>query len=357
MNGTSAPGGSNSASGGGGRPRDGEGRKLFVGGLPGTCEKQHMESYFGQFGQVDDACVMFDRNTGRSRGFGFVVYNQLTDMETCLASGPHVILDKSVDVKRASIDPPPGSGGKGGKGFSGKGKGDRRDDYGMDGGRGSREGDNPCKVFVGGLPNSCDQARLSEHFSRYGAIDEAIVMYEKDTGRHRGFGYVIFSSPADADKAIASRDSNKIDDRWVEVKHARREAPRGKGKGRPMGYGSGGPSSGGGYAQRPPPPSYQSGGGYNRQQQQYGQPPMYSGPPSGGGYHHQQPMMQQQPAPPPGQYGGYGTSPYGARQGGGGGGYGGPPQPAPYGGGYGQAPPPRQAYGQQPGPGYRASPY
>ncbi|KAF4747287.1 hypothetical protein FOZ62_020139, partial [Perkinsus olseni] len=107
--------------GGPARSRESDDRKLFIGGLPGACEKQHMESYFAQFGPVEHAVVMYDRNTGRSRGFGFVVYGQLTDMETCLASGPHVLLEKTVDVKRASQDPPH-SGKGGGKGFSG-GKG------------------------------------------------------------------------------------------------------------------------------------------------------------------------------------------------------------------------------------------
>lgn len=40
-----------------------------------------MDSYFSQFGPVEHTMVMYDRNTGRSRGFGFVVYSQLTDME------------------------------------------------------------------------------------------------------------------------------------------------------------------------------------------------------------------------------------------------------------------------------------
>ncbi|EER00884.1 pre-mRNA-splicing factor SF2, putative [Perkinsus marinus ATCC 50983] len=342
--------GGNYVSGGGsGRSRESDDRKLFIGGLPGACEKQHMDSYFSQFGPVEHTMVMYDRNTGRSRGFGFVVYSQLTDMETCLASGPHVLLEKTVDVKRASQDPPSHGGKGGGKGYSG-GKGEYGGKGGYSGGKGSGDfgysrggpsegSDNPCKVFVGGLPNSCDQARLHDHFSRYGTVAEALVMYDRETGRHRGFGYVIYSSPADANAAIAGGDANVIDDKHVEVKHARREGSRGKGKGRPMGSFGGGDA--GGYGQRPP--SYQT-GGYRSPQ-----PPMYSG-----SAYQQQPMMQQQQAGS-GQYGGYGSSAYGgaSRQSVGGGGYGpaAPPPPAAGYGGY----PQQQGYGQPPQ--YRASPY
>ncbi|EER14394.1 conserved hypothetical protein [Perkinsus marinus ATCC 50983] len=197
-----------------------------------------MDGYFSQFGPVEHSVVMFDRNTGRSRGFGFVVYSQVTDMETCLASGPHVLLEKTVDVKRASQGPSQ-NGGKAGSvlrrgtyHLTLKYCGTRR--YGRVAAP-SESSDNPCKVFVGGLPNSCDQARLNDHFSRYGTVAEALVMYDRDTGRHRGFGYVIYSSPADAEAAIAGGDANVIDDKHVEVKHARREGSRGKGEGRPMG--------------------------------------------------------------------------------------------------------------------------
>ncbi|EER13459.1 Pre-mRNA-splicing factor SF2, putative [Perkinsus marinus ATCC 50983] len=339
-----APPRSGGGGGGGGamRSRESDDRKLFVGGLPAPCEKQHMDGYFSQFGPVEHSVVMFDRNTGRSRGFGFVVYSQVTDMETCLASGPHVLLDKTVDVKRASQGPSQNGGKAGGKGFGG-GKGGKG---GYGGGKGSGDfgygrvaapsesSDNPCKVFVGGLPNSCDQARLNDHFSRYGTVAEALVMYDRETGRHRGFGYVIYSSPADAEAAIAGGDANVIDDKHVEVKHARREGSRGKGKGRPMGSYGGGDS--GGYGQRLP--SYQSGGYHSPQ------PPMYNG----GSY-------QQQPMPAPGQYGGsYGSSQYGgARQDSSG--YVAAPSSG-Y-GGYPQQQQQQQGYGGQPPPQYRASPY
>ena len=48
------------------------GNKLYVGNLPYSFRDQDMERAFGQFGTVTSAKVMMDRDTGRSKGFGFV---------------------------------------------------------------------------------------------------------------------------------------------------------------------------------------------------------------------------------------------------------------------------------------------
>ncbi|KIY65336.1 RNA-binding domain-containing protein [Cylindrobasidium torrendii FP15055 ss-10] len=46
--------------------------KLFIGGLPGTVTSESMREFFGQIGKVIDSTVMLDRETGRSKGFGFI---------------------------------------------------------------------------------------------------------------------------------------------------------------------------------------------------------------------------------------------------------------------------------------------
>ena len=51
------------------------GKKIYVGNLPYTTDDSELESTFSQFGQVDSARVITDRETGRSKGFGFVEMN------------------------------------------------------------------------------------------------------------------------------------------------------------------------------------------------------------------------------------------------------------------------------------------
>ncbi len=48
--------------------------KLYIGNLPWSVRQDDLMQLFGQVGQINDAVVITDRNTGRSRGFGFVEY-------------------------------------------------------------------------------------------------------------------------------------------------------------------------------------------------------------------------------------------------------------------------------------------
>ncbi|TBU57851.1 hypothetical protein BD310DRAFT_928487 [Dichomitus squalens] len=74
--------------------------KLFIGGLPGSVTSESMREYFSQFGKVVDATVMLDRETGRSKGFGFVSFENV-NVEPMLGFGNLQIDGKLIDVKLA----------------------------------------------------------------------------------------------------------------------------------------------------------------------------------------------------------------------------------------------------------------
>ena len=46
--------------------------KIFVGGLAWETKRETMKKYFEQFGEIQEAVVIMDKNTGRSKGYGFV---------------------------------------------------------------------------------------------------------------------------------------------------------------------------------------------------------------------------------------------------------------------------------------------
>ena len=54
-------------------------KKLFVGGLPWATTDASLEEAFGRFGEIVQAKVVLDRETGRSRGFGFVTFESEED--------------------------------------------------------------------------------------------------------------------------------------------------------------------------------------------------------------------------------------------------------------------------------------
>jgi cold-inducible RNA-binding protein len=59
-------------------------QKLFVGGLPYSTSNDRLRELFAQVGQVESATVVTDRDTGRSRGFGFVEMATVEDAEAAI---------------------------------------------------------------------------------------------------------------------------------------------------------------------------------------------------------------------------------------------------------------------------------
>ena len=59
------------------------------------------------------------------------------------------------------------------------------------------------KVFIGGLSWETNDEKLRRYFENYGAVHEAFVSYARNTGRPRGFGFVVFDDPGVADKVVS----------------------------------------------------------------------------------------------------------------------------------------------------------
>lgn len=76
-------------------------KKIFVGGLPSTITESDFKKYFDQFGNVIDVVVMYDHNTQRPRGFGFITYDSEDAVEKVLLNTFHELNGKMVEVKRA----------------------------------------------------------------------------------------------------------------------------------------------------------------------------------------------------------------------------------------------------------------
>jgi len=100
--------------------------KLFVGGLSWGTDDRTLRSKFEEFGNVEDAVVIRDRDTGRSRGFGFVTYSTNEEAEAAIQGLNENEFDgRTIKVDRASerSSPAPRSGGGGGGGYNSRGGG------------------------------------------------------------------------------------------------------------------------------------------------------------------------------------------------------------------------------------------
>ena len=127
------------------------GKKLYVGNLPYSVRDGDLEQAFGQFGSVTSAKVMMERDTGRSKGFGFVEMGSDDEAQSAIngmngqpLGGRSVVVNEA----RPMEERPPRSGGggfggggggrrEGGGGYGGGGGGGG---YGGGGGGGRREG-------------------------------------------------------------------------------------------------------------------------------------------------------------------------------------------------------------------------
>jgi len=77
------------------------------------------------------------------------------------------------------------------------------------------------KLFVGNLDWGITDADLQEAFAAFGAVEEAIVINDKFSGRSKGFGFVTFTNDEEADKAIAELDGSELKGRNIAVNEAR----------------------------------------------------------------------------------------------------------------------------------------
>jgi RNA recognition motif-containing protein len=109
--------------------------KLFVGGLSFSTDNEGLRRGFESFGEVEDVAVIMDRDTGRSRGFGFVTFREREAAMAAIAGvDGHELDGRTVRVNEAAERAPraPRSfGGNDGGGFGGGGGG-----YGGGGGGG-----------------------------------------------------------------------------------------------------------------------------------------------------------------------------------------------------------------------------
>ena len=101
-------------------------KKLFVGGLSWDTTDSSLSQAFGVFGEITEAKVITDRETQRSRGFGFVTYTEASAASTAIQEMDGKSLDgRSIKVNVAQERERRGGGGGGGGGYGGGGGGGR----------------------------------------------------------------------------------------------------------------------------------------------------------------------------------------------------------------------------------------
>ena len=101
-------------------------QKLFIGGLSFSTTEERLRAAFAEVGQVESAAVVMDRDTGRSRGFGFVEMATSEEADQAIAQFNGKDLDgRQLRVEKASAGGSRNTGGGSSRGFGGNSRGGR----------------------------------------------------------------------------------------------------------------------------------------------------------------------------------------------------------------------------------------
>ncbi len=86
-------------------------RKLFVGGLSWSTTDARLKEAFEEYGEISEAVVISDRDTGRSRGFGFITFREpasakaaLNEMNGASLDGREIRVDSAQDKRKSRFD-------------------------------------------------------------------------------------------------------------------------------------------------------------------------------------------------------------------------------------------------------------
>lgn len=238
--------------------------KVFCGGLDQSTTNDSLTEYFSNYGELTDVVVMRDSMSKKSRGFGFVTFQSMEEVDQVQLNRPHTIDGKTIETKR--VVP-------------------------------KTEAGNPeahtrvPKMFVGGLNKDAEYTEEDfRNIFTYGEIKQLDIIKDKETGRNRGFAFITFTdhdpvdryylikkfdlngATLDVRKALSKQEKEKAQeslDRKMAMRGGREggrggRGGRGGGRGGRGDYGGGysdnySGGGGGGYGG-----GYSNGGGYNQ---------------------------------------------------------------------------------------------
>lgn len=185
---------------------------VYVKNIPTDIDQPTLRAMFDGFGGITSCMIALDKDSGVSRGFGFINYGTPEEAEAaCESMNGSEQGDKKLFVVRAQK------------------KEEREKEL--------RERFEQLKVerqrkyagvnlYVKNLSDQIDDAKLREEFAKFGAITSARVMLDQQTGKSRGFGFVCFSSQEEATKAVTEMNTRMLDNKPLYVALAQRKDVR-----------------------------------------------------------------------------------------------------------------------------------
>ncbi|CAI7314932.1 BAD_collapsed_G0021860.mRNA.1.CDS.1 [Saccharomyces cerevisiae] len=199
---------------------------IFVGRLSWSIDDEWLKKEFEHIGGVIGARVIYERGTDRSRGYGYVDFENKSYAEKAIQE----MQGKEIDGRPINCDMSTSKPA---------GNNDRAKKF----------GDTPSEpsdtLFLGNLSFNADRDAIFELFAKHGEVVSVRIPTHPETEQPKGFGYVQFSNMEDAKKALDALQGEYIDNRPVRLDFSSPRPNNDGGRGGSRGFGGRGGGRGG----------------------------------------------------------------------------------------------------------------
>ncbi|XP_068642254.1 UBP1-associated protein 2A-like [Aristolochia californica] len=165
-------------------------RKLFVHGLGWDTTSDKLRTFFTKYGELEDCNVVVDKNSGKSKGYGFVLFKHRRSAQKALKNPQKKVENRMTACQLASMGP-----AATGPNSLPQVAQNSQDTLAR-------------KIYVGNVNSEISAVKLHSFFSKYGEIEEGPLGFDKQTGKSKGFALFIYKTAEGARKALEEPNKN-----------------------------------------------------------------------------------------------------------------------------------------------------